>query len=183
MRTLKAHYSYDVSKACADMIATSYAKTFGLPVAITRCGNFFGGGDLNWNRIIPGTIRSILRNEAPIIRSNGLLVRDYIYVEDAVNAYITLASALLENPSLKGEVFNFSNETQMTVLELIHKVLELMESPLKPVILNQALREIQNQYLDSSKAKKTLEWNPHFGLEEGLKRTIAWYKTHLNAVS
>jgi CDP-glucose 4,6-dehydratase len=175
---LKAIYPYDMSKACADMISVSYAKTFDLPVAITRCGNFFGGGDLNWNRIIPGTIRSVIRGKAPIIRSDGTLIRDYIYVEDAVSAYMTLTEALSQNLQLKGEAFNFSNETQKTVLELTFSILKMLESDLIPVIEGKNHGEIQAQYLDSSKAKDMLNWAPKFGLEEGLRKTICWYKKY-----
>lgn len=175
---LSAIYPYDVSKACADMISLSYAKTFGVPVAITRCGNFFGGGDLNWNRIIPGTIRSILRGQQPIIRSDGTLIRDYIYVEDAVSAYMTLTQALSENSLLKGEAFNFSNESQRNVLEIIQTILELMSSNIKPIIQGENHGEIQAQYLDSTKANTILKWKPTFGLEEGLRKTINWYKNY-----
>ena len=173
---LCAIYPYDVSKACADMIATSYARTWGVPVAITRCGNFFGGGDLNWNRIVPGTIRAIMRGEAPSIRSDGTLIRDYIYVEDAVSAYLTLAQQLTSRPELAGEAFNFSNATQRTVLELIEDILKIIGSDLKPIIQNQASGEIKAQYLDSAKARDLLQWEPHFGLDEGLIRTVKWYK-------
>ncbi|MES2142224.1 MAG: GDP-mannose 4,6-dehydratase [Pseudomonadota bacterium] len=176
---LNAIYPYDVSKACADRISVSYAKTFNLPIAITRCGNFFGGGDLNWNRIIPGTIRSILRTQPPIVRSDGNLIRDYIYVEDAVNAYMSLCEALRKNSALAGEVFNFSNGTQYTVLNLISTILDLMHSNLKPIILGKNKGEILAQYLDSSKAHKDLGWWPRFTLEEGLERTITWYKNCL----
>jgi CDP-glucose 4,6-dehydratase len=176
---LSAIYPYDVSKACADMISLSYAKTFNLPVAITRCGNFFGGGDLNWNRIIPGTIRSILRGQQPIIRSDGTLVRDYIYVEDAVSAYMTLTQALSESVNLKGEAFNFSNESQHNVLELTSTILRLMSSDLEPIIEGKNHGEIQAQYLDSTKANTILKWYPKFGLEEGLRKTISWYENYL----
>lgn len=176
--SLRAIYPYDVSKACADMISLSYAKTFNMPIAITRCGNFFGGGDLNWNRIIPGTIRSIIRNQAPIIRSDGTLIRDYIYVEDAVSAYLTLAESLAKNPDLRGEAFNFSNETQRTVLDLTNDIISLMNSQLKPVILAESKGEIEAQYLDSQKAHKMLGWKAKFPLEEGLKHTVSWYKTY-----
>lgn len=176
---LKAVYPYDVSKACTDMISFSYAKTFDLPVCITRCGNFFGGGDLNWNRIIPGTIRSVINNEAPIIRSDGTLIRDYIYVEDAVSAYMTLAEALVKNSDLKGEAFNFSNESQKNVLDLTNIILSLLGSELKPVINGKNHGEIKAQYLDSSKASKMLHWKAIFGLEDGLKKTVAWYKQYL----
>lgn len=175
---LSAIYPYDVSKACADMISLSYAKTFDLPVAITRCGNFFGGGDLNWNRIIPGTIRSILRGQQPVIRSDGTLIRDYIYVEDAVSAYMTLTRALSENANLKGDAFNFSNESQRNVLELTRTILRLMSSDLEPIIHGENHGEIQEQYLDSTKANTILKWKPRFGLEEGLNRTINWYKNY-----
>lgn len=176
---LRALYPYDVSKACADMISTSYAHTFDLPVAITRCGNFYGGGDLNWNRIIPGTIRSVLRNQQPVIRSDGSLIRDYIYVEDAVSAYMTLSEALTHNASLKGEAFNFSNETQKTAHELVITILKLMDSDLKPIIHGENHGEIKAQYLDASKAHQSLGWKPEYGLEAGLETTIAWYKSHL----
>jgi len=175
---LSAIYPYDVSKACADMISLTYAKTFGLPVAITRCGNFFGGGDLNWNRIIPGTIRSALRRQQPIIRSDGTLVRDYIYVEDAVSAYMNLTQALSENGNLKGEAFNFSNESQRNVLELTQTILGLMSSNLEPIVQGENHGEIQTQYLDSTKANTILKWKPRFGLEEGLRRTINWYQNY-----
>ncbi|MBP6060421.1 MAG: GDP-mannose 4,6-dehydratase [Candidatus Pacebacteria bacterium] len=175
---LRAVYPYDVSKACADMISLSYAKTFNMPIAITRCGNFFGGGDLNWNRIIPGTIRSVIRNQAPVIRSDGTLIRDYIYVEDAVSAYMALTEALSLNPDLKGEAFNFSNETQRTVLELTKKIIKMLDSNLEPMILGENHGEIQAQYLDSLKSKNILGWSPKFGLEEGLRKTTHWYKKY-----
>ena len=173
---LQGQHPYDVSKSCADLIAQSYAHTYNLPVAITRCGNFFGGGDLNWNRIVPGTIRSILRGEAPLIRSDGGFVRDYIYVEDGVDAYLLLAEKLAAQPELRGRAFNFSNEVQLTVLELVQTISDLMESGIKPTVLGQANNEIRSQYLSTQLAREMLGWSPRFGLEEGLKRTIAWYR-------
>ena len=177
---LDAVHPYDVSKACADLIARSYGRTWGLPVAITRCGNFYGGGDLNWNRLVPGTIRSVFKGERPIIRSDGTPVRDYIYVEDAVSAYLLLAERLAAQPSLIGEAFNFSNDTPLSVRQTLDRILALMGSDLAPVVLNEATSEIPRQYLDSAKARRMLGWRPAFGLDEGLKRTIAWYRDHLD---
>ncbi len=177
---LIGRHPYDVSKSCADLIAQSYAKTYGLPVAITRCGNFYGGGDLNWNRIVPGTIRSILRGEAPVIRSDGQSIRDYFYVEDGAVSYMTLAEQLAMQPQLKGEAFNFSNELQMTVLDLTKKILVAMQSDLQPVIQNIATNEIRHQYLSAEKARRVLNWKPLFTLDEGLAKTIEWYRHHLS---
>jgi len=173
---LQGKYPYDVSKSCADLIAQMYAHTYQLPVVITRCGNFFGGGDLNWNRIVPGTIRSVLKGENPVIRSDGTYVRDYFYVEDGVYAYLLLAEKLAENRELKGEAFNFSYERPMSVLEIVQLILRLMNSDLKPIILNEATHEIPRQYLSAKKARKTLGWEPVFTLEEGLRLTIKWYE-------
>ncbi len=173
---LRGRHPYDVSKSCADLIAQTYAVTYGLPVAITRCGNFYGGGDLNWNRIVPGTIRSILRGERPVIRSDGRFVRDYFYVEDGAAAYMLLAERLAADPDLRGEAFNFSNELQVTVLELVHRILALMGSDLAPDIRNEASNEIRHQYLSAAKARQRLGWRPLFTLDEGLQRTIHWYR-------
>ncbi len=177
---LQGKHPYDVSKSCADLITQSYAHTYKLPVAIARCGNFYGGGDLNFNRIVPGTIRSILKGENPIIRSNGQFIRDYLYVEDGAIAYMLLSEQLAKNPDLIGEAFNFSLEIKLTVLELVEKILTLMKSDLKPEILNQANNEITEQYLSSEKARKILNWKPLFSLDEGLEKTINWYREFLN---
>jgi CDP-glucose 4,6-dehydratase len=176
---LLGSHPYDVSKSCADMIAQSYAKTFGLPVAITRCGNFYGGGDLNWNRIVPGTIRSILRGQRPVIRSDGQYVRDYFYAEDGALVNLVLAEHLAGNPELRGQAFNFSNEVQITVLELVEQLLGLMGSDLKPDIRNEATNEIRHQYLSAEKARRVLGWRPLYDLKEGLGHTIDWYKAFL----
>jgi CDP-glucose 4,6-dehydratase len=173
---LQGRHPYDVSKSCADLIAQSYAHTYDLPVAITRCGNFYGGGDLNWNRVVPGTIRSVIRGERPIIRSDGHYVRDYFYVEDGAAAYMLLAERLMCNPTLRGQAFNFSNENQISVLDLVNLILQKMDSRLTPEIQNQALNEIRHQYLSAERARSVLQWRPQFTLEEGLKRTIAWYR-------
>lgn len=176
---LQGQHPYDVSKSCADLIASTYAKSYGLPVTVTRCGNFYGGGDLNWNRIVPGTIRSILRNERPIIRSDGSFIRDYFYVEDGAAAYMLLAEKMAQQPALIGEAFNFSNEIQVTVLELVNQILELMNSDLAPAIYNEAQNEIQHQYLSAQKARSMLDWSPSFELTQGLKKTISWYEDFL----
>lgn len=172
---LQGQHPYDVSKSCADLIAHTYAVTYDLPVAITRCGNFYGGGDLNWNRIVPGTIRSILRGQPPVIRSDGSFIRDYFYVEDGAAAYMLLAERLAAQPELRGEAFNFSNEIQVTVLELVQRILKLMNSGLKPDVRNEASNEIRHQYLSAAKARRMLGWSPLFDLDGGLQKAIAWY--------
>ncbi len=176
---LRGQHPYDVSKSCTDLISQTYAHSYDMPVSITRCGNFYGGGDLNWNRIVPGTIRSALRGQAPVIRSDGQFVRDYFYVEDGAAAYMLLAEKLKDDPSLNGQAFNFSNEVQITVLELVEHILKAMDSNLKPEVLNQASNEIRHQYLSAEKARTELDWAPLFTLDEGLKRTIAWYRDFL----
>jgi CDP-glucose 4,6-dehydratase len=176
---LAGSHIYDASKSCADLVAQSFAKVYGSPVAITRCGNFYGGGDLNWNRIVPGTIRSIVRGERPVIRSDGTYIRDYIYAEDAVGAYLFLAEHLAKNEKLRGEAFNFSNENQVTVRELVERILKMTGSSLKPEVRNEASHEIKHQYLSAEKARRVLGWKPQFTLESGLERTIAWYKKFL----
>ena len=176
---LQGRHPYDVSKSCADLIAQAYATTYGLPVAITRSGNFYGGGDLNWNRIVPGTIRSVLRGQRPVIRSDGQYVRDYFYAEDGAAVNMVLAEALAGNSNLRGEAFNFSNEIQVTVLELVERLLGLMNSNLEPEIMSQATNEIRHQYLSAAKARQQLGWQPLFTLDEGLRRTIDWYQAFL----
>lgn len=176
---LKGEHPYDASKSCADLVARMYAVTFGVPVAITRCGNFYGGGDLNWNRLVPGTIRSALKGEPPVIRSDGSLIRDYFYVEDGASAYMGLAQALHEREELRGEAFNFSNEIQVDVLALAKKILARMHVKLAPDVRAGARHEIQHQWLSAAKARKVLGWTPQFTLDEGLDRTIAWYREFL----
>ncbi len=177
---LQGKHPYDVSKSCADLISQSYAKTYGLPVAITRCGNFYGGGDLNWNRVVPGTIRSVIRGERPLVRSDGKFVRDYFYIEDGAAAYMLLAEQLASNPALKGQAFNFSNESQISVLDIVNLILQKMNSTLRPEVLNQASNEIRHQFLSAERARTVLNWKPRFTLESGLDRTLAWYREFLS---
>jgi CDP-glucose 4,6-dehydratase len=173
---LQGNHPYDVSKSCTDLLAYTYHNTYRLPVCITRCGNFYGGGDTNYNRIIPGTIRSIIFNERPVIRSDGSYIRDYIYIKDAVSAYLLLAKKM-EDESLLGEAFNFSNEIQVTVLELTKKILSLTgREDLEPIIKNEAEKEIKHQYLSAKKARNKLNWQPIYTLDQGLQETIEWYK-------
>jgi CDP-glucose 4,6-dehydratase len=177
---LIGRHPYDVSKSCADLISTSYHRTFGLPINITRCGNLYGPGDLNYNRIVPGTIRSILNGEAPIIRSDGKMIRDYFYVRDGALAYLQLASHTLTT-GLAGEAFNFSNEIQLTVLDIVQAILRAMDSDLEPVVLGTASGEIVHQYLSAAKARSDLGWSPQFDLDSGLRETIDWYSERHSA--
>jgi CDP-glucose 4,6-dehydratase len=176
---LQGRHPYDASKSCADLIAQSYAGTFDMPVVVARCGNFFGGGDLNWNRIVPGTIRSVLKGEPPVIRSDGMYIRDYLYVEDGAAAYMQMVEKLAEQPELAGEAFNFSTESKVTVLELVRQILDVMGSDLKPDIRDEARNEILHQFLDSAKARRILGWEPSFGLDEGLRKSAEWYTAFL----
>jgi CDP-glucose 4,6-dehydratase len=177
---LQGKHPYDVSKSCSDLITNTYGVTYGLPVVTTRCGNFFGGGDLNWNRIVPGTIRSVLRGERPIIRSDGEFVRDYFYVEDGAAVYTLLAEKVAADPKkLAGEAYNFSNEQQITVNQLVARILKLMGSKLEPIVKNEASNEIRLQYLSAAKAKKDFGWKPLYSIDESLQKTIAWYEAHL----
>jgi CDP-glucose 4,6-dehydratase len=179
--SLLGRHPYDVSKSCGDMIAQAYAASYNLPVAVTRCGNFYGGGDLNWNRVVPGTIRSVIRGERPIIRSDGNSVRDYIYIEDAAAAYMLLAERLTSDVALRGQAFNFSYEIQFSVLDMVELILRKMKSSLRPEVLNQASNEIRHQFLSAERARTILNWQPQFTLESGLDRTLAWYREFLGA--
>jgi CDP-glucose 4,6-dehydratase len=176
---LVGRYPYDVSKSCTDLIAQSYFHSFGLPVVVTRCGNLYGPGDLNWNRLVPGTIRSALQGERPIVRSDGTLVRDYFYVRDAVEAYLLLAEHL-EPKKLQGQAFNFGTEEPKSVLELVELILQAVgRRDLEPDVKNEATNEIPRQYLDCSKAQKLLGWRPARTLVQGLAETVAWYRHSL----
>lgn len=177
---LQGRFPYDVSKSCADLIAQSYFHSYGMPITITRCVNLFGGGDLSFNRLVPGTIMSALRNEKPIIRSNGKFVRDYFYVMNAVEGYLKLAEKMPDE-SINGQAFNFGYGEPLTVIELVDEILTIMnKKSLEPVILNEASNEIVNQYLDCSKAQKMLGWQPSYSRADGLRQTIDWYREYLD---
>ena len=176
---LRGQHPYDVSKSCTDLIAMTYAKTYDLPITVARCGNIYGAGDLNWSRIVPGAIRSLLTGQRPELRSDGTNIRDYIYVDDVVEAYMLLAEKSADE-GVRGEAFNFSPETQVTVLEITRKVAEAVDrADLEPKIMNTARAEIKDQYLDSSKANRVLGWSPKFTLEAGLAETVKWYRQYL----
>jgi CDP-glucose 4,6-dehydratase len=178
---LLGRHPYDASKTCADILAQTYAASYGLPVLITRCGNMYGGGDTEWSRIVPGTIRSIIAGEPPILRSDGTFVRDYFYVEDSADGVLQLAQAIVETPELAGEAFNFGGGNRYTALEVVERLLDLMHSDMKPLILNEAENEIIEQRVDATKAREVLGWHPAFSFDEGLEHTIAWYREHLGA--
>lgn len=176
---LEGRFPYDVSKSCVDLLSFSFFHTYGTPVTVTRCENLYGGGDLNFNRLIPGTIRSALKNETPIIRSDGKFIRGYFYVRDAVDAYLQLAEKIPDERFL-GQAFNFGNEIPISVLDLVQKILRLTgKTALVPKVLNEASHEIREQYLDCSKAKQMLGWRPKFTIDEGLQETTAWYRNWL----
>lgn len=178
---LQGSHPYDVSKSCTDLIAQTYHGTYALPVCITRCGNFFGGRDLNFNRIVPGTIRSTHYGEPTIIRSDGTFIRDYIYVRDVVHAYLELARQM-DRDDLHGHAFNFSNEVKLNVLELTQKIIALMgRTDLEPVIMNEVRGEIKDQYLSAQKARERLDWKPQFTIDEALAETIGWYRAYFDA--
>ena len=180
---LLGRFPYDVSKSCADLIALSYFHTYRMPVVVTRCGNLWGPGDLNYNRLVPETIRSALMGERPVIRSDGTFRRDYFYVRDAVEAYVMTAETMSKT-SLAGEAFNFGAERPYTVLEVVRHVLEFMgRTDLEPLILNHASEELAEQSLDCTKARRLLNWSPRYSFDTGLAETIAWYRDRLHVVA
>jgi CDP-glucose 4,6-dehydratase len=176
---LEGRHPYDASKSCTDILALTYYHTYRLPVCVTRCGNFYGGGDLNWNRIVPGTIRSVYRNERPVIRSDGSYVRDYFYVKDGASAYLHLAECMTLRPEVLGHAFNFSTEIQVTALEMVGTILRLMSSRLEPDVRGEASNEIKHQYLSAAKARQMLAWTPRYQLDQALAETISWYQAYL----
>ena len=176
---LQGRQPYEVSKSCTDLIAQSYFATYDLPVAIARCGNIYGGGDLNWSRIVPETIRACLGGVRPVIRSDGTFVRDYIYVKDVSRAYQRIAEAM-DDPDVRGEAFNFSPEQAVTVRELVTRIQRLMDClHLTPDVRNTAQGEIHSQFLDATKAKRVLGWAPRYTMDAALAETITWYKEFL----
>ncbi len=177
---LQGRSPYDVSKSCVDLIAQSYAHTYRLPVAITRCGNFFGGGDLNWSRLVPGTMRDLLAGRSPVIRSNGRMIRDYLYVEDGAAAYLRVAESLMLRREIGGLAFNFSLQQPLTVLEMVDRICAAVGVAIAPTIMGMASTEIPAQHLDSTAAHVQLGWEPLIGLDEGLRRTADWYRRHLS---
>ena len=178
---LQGQHPYDVSKSCADLICLAYGHTYDLPVVVTRCANLYGGGDLNWNRIIPGTIRSLLRGDRPIIRSDGTMQRDYMYVQDAVLAYLCAAEHAHE-PAIRGQAFNFGWAKPYTVRQIVDTLIAYSDTPdIEPIILNQAKNEIEVQYLAADKAEQQLHWSPRWSLSEGLALTYDWYREFLTA--
>jgi CDP-glucose 4,6-dehydratase len=180
---LQGKHPYDVSKSCTDLIAQTYHHTYGVPVCITRCGNFFGGGDLNWSRIVPGTVRLVHQGEAPVIRSDGTMIRDYVYVRDIAHFYLHLAQAM-DDKGLHGEAFNYSTESQLSVLDITRMILKVMgREDLQPKVLNEARGEIPHQYLSATKARERLQWTPRWTIEQGLAETVEWYRQHLSAAA
>ena len=178
--SMNGDHPYEVSKSCTDLISTTYARTYDLPVTIARCGNIYGGGDLNWNRIVPGTFRSLLRGEQPILRSDGTFIRDYLHVDDIVSAYLTLGEHT-DKPEFSGEAFNFSDESPLTVMQVYNAICETASLPnTKPNILNAATSEIKDQYLDSTKAHDILGWHAQTTLQDGLAKSYEWYSALLS---
>lgn len=173
---LRGQHPYDVSKSCVDLLSQSYWYTYKLPVNITRCGNFYGPGDLNYNRIIPGTILSVINNERPIIRSDGSYIRNYFYIKDAADGYITISE---NRDSVLGEAFNLGSEERYSVLEITNLVLKVMGSKLAPVVRNEVSNEIKEQYLSIKKVKETLNWKPKYKTEDALLETVSWYKKYV----
>lgn len=175
---LDGRHPYEVSKSCTDLLARSYAHTYGMPVTIARCGNVFGGGDLNWSRIVPGTVRSLLKGQRPVLRSDGTFLRDYLYVKDVARAYLTLAEHIHE-PDVAGHAFNFSDESPRTVLEIVGSIGRLMGCVTEPEVRNNARGEIRHQYLSAARARTTLGWSATYSLDRGLTETIDWYRAFL----
>lgn len=177
---LQGRHPYDVSKSCADLIAHAYFETYGMPVTIARCGNVYGGGDLNWSRIVPGTLRALLHRQRPELRSDGRGTRDYIFVEDVVDAYLLLAEGLrASRDTVAGEAFNFSYGRPLTPLQMVELLANVAGGDgLEPVILDTARAEIEHQHLDSGKARDVLSWSPRYAVDQGIELTTNWYREY-----
>jgi CDP-glucose 4,6-dehydratase len=181
---LQPRYPYDSSKACADIVARSYAHTFGLPVAVTRFGNVFGGGDFNFSRLIPGTIRTLLAGERPLIRSSGLLERDFIYAQDAADAYLAIGESL-DRPELRGRAWNASIGRPVSVLEIVGQLIAIAGLEIEPDVRGEGTPhgELSRQWLDSSAIREELGWSPAWDLERGLRETYGWYERELDRIT
>lgn len=179
---LRALHPYDVSKAATDMLAQCYAATYGLPVAVTRCANLYGGGDLNWSRVVPGTIRSVLEHRSPVVRSDGTPVRDYLHVSDAAAGVLLLAQAVRRRPDLRGTAFNFSAGFRLKVLDVVARILRLMESSLEPRVLGSTTHEIHDQRVSAARARRVLGWRSRMTFDAGLGEAISWYRRYLSTV-
>ena len=180
---LRARHPYDVSKAATDLLAQSYAATYRLPIAVTRCGNLYGGGDLNWSRIVPGTIRSVLEGEPPVIRSDGTLVRDYLHVDDGANGVLRLADAVRERAELRGEPFNLAGSDRLTVREIVDRILAIMGSGLEPNLLGMELAELPAQRVSTAKVRRIVGWRSRITLDAGLREAVDWYRTNLAVIT
>jgi dTDP-glucose 4,6-dehydratase len=178
---LRPVHPYEVAKASQDLAAQCYGKVFGLPVAVTRCANYFGGFDFNLTRLVPGTLRSVFQGQAPVLRSDGTYTRDYLYIEDAVDAQLLVAERLAAGDSIRGEAFNFSYGDGIKTIDLVKRLIALSGSDVAPVIANNATSEIKHLLLDSSKARRLLDWQPRVGFEAGLKETVDWYRRSITA--
>lgn len=172
---LRGEHPYDVSKSCTDLITQSYASTYNLPTGIARMGNIYGPGDLNFNRIVPGTIKSLIEGKCPVIRSDGKPIREYFFVEDAVDAYLVMAESI-SRKKFFGEAFNFSSGEKIQVADLVRRIITHFGSNFEPEIQNTSRNEIIDQYLSIEKAKKLLVWTPHYTVDQGLRLTIPWYR-------
>jgi dTDP-glucose 4,6-dehydratase len=172
-------HPYEVAKASMDLAAQSYGKIYGSPVAVTRCGNYFGPYDFNFTRLIPGVVRSVVRGEPPVLRSDGRSTRDFLYVEDAVEAHLLLADRLAEDRQLFGEPFNFSYGDQIQVIDIVRRIIEISGRDIQPVVVDDVRSEIRHMRLSSEKARRRLGWTPRFGFDAGLRQTVAWYESHL----
>jgi len=177
---LRPTYPYDVSKACADLIARSYAVTYDLPLAVTRLANVYGGGDINFSRVVPDSARALVDGKPPVVRSDGTPERDYIYADDAVEAYLTVAASL-DRPELRGRAWNAGAGRPVPVLEMVRRMIAASGRDVEPVIAGTgALHgEIDRQYLDSTLIREELGWAPRWDLDSGLSETYRWYERHL----